>query len=182
MGINHSVQLWLTMKRSNDDEPEAKEPTPNRESAKKQKVNDGKLQPQLDLMPKIPSTPPTVPLTQAEQDELKRKYRHTWQTIPPPVYRSKDYNLWPKISYTIYRSQVNIHNSSYASNYCRFWFAEHEGLREPPPNRLDLPAMLNSFELKAWVVSGTWQIYVERQVSDKKKKVYMNNEYETSCF
>ena len=121
------------MKRSNDDEPEAKEPTPNRESAKKQKVDDGKLQPQLDLMPKIPSTPPTVPLTQAEQDELKRKYRHTWQTIPPPVYRSKDYNLWPKIAYTIYRSQVNIHNSSYASNYCRFWFAEHEGLREPPP-------------------------------------------------
>lgn len=124
------------MKRSNDDEP-AKQPADSGESTKKQKVNDDEeeeeLQPQLDLMPKIPAIPQVVPLTEEEQAELKRKYRHTWQTVPKPTYRSKDYNLWPKVAFTVYRSQVNIQNSGYASEYIRHWFTEHAGLREPPP-------------------------------------------------
>lgn len=131
------------MKRSiNDAEPVEQ---PDSDSAKKQKVvsdnanddndddDDGTLQPQDNRMPKIPATPPEVPLTEEEQAEIKRKYSKSYQTIPKSVYRSKDYNLWPKIAYTVFRSQVNIHNSAYASDYIRHWFVEHEGLREPPP-------------------------------------------------
>lgn len=133
------------MKRSNDDDEPVEQPADS-ESAKKQKVtndndddnnDDGKvqqeLQPQMDLMPKIPAIPPEVPLTEEEQAVIKRKYRHTWQTIPKTIYKSKDYNLWPKIAYTVFRNQVNIQNGAYASEYIRHWFTEHEGLREPPP-------------------------------------------------
>jgi len=92
-----------------------------------------KLQPQLDLMPKLPATPPEVPLTEEKQAELKQKYRHSYQTIPPKVYKAKDYALWPQIPVNVFRQQVNIQSHKHAAEYMRHWFAEHEGLRMPPP-------------------------------------------------
>lgn len=86
--------------------------------AKKQKVtNDDEPQPQLHLMPINPSIPP-------EADPKKQRLK---------VYSPKDCALWPKIAVTIFRSQVKIHNVDYASDYMRYWYNEHQGLRTPPP-------------------------------------------------
>jgi len=129
------------MKRSNDEE-KVKQPCAD-DSVKKQKVtneineNDGSnaalIHPQLDLMPKISATPPEVPLTTEEKAQIKQKYRHAWQTPPPKVYKPKDYALWPQIAVNVLRQQINIQNHVYASDHMRHWFAEHAGLRAPPP-------------------------------------------------
>lgn len=91
------------------------------------------LQPQLHLMPITPALPPVVPLSVEEEADLKKKYRYKYQTPPNKVYKSKDYNLWPKVATNVFASQKTIHNPAYASEYIRYWFAEHHGLRAQPP-------------------------------------------------
>lgn len=127
------------MKRSNNVEvaepPDASCPTKKQKVATENDIdgdNDA-VRPQLDYMPKIAATPPAAPLTEEEELELKRKYRHAYKIPPPKTYRPRDYALWPQIATNVYRQQVNIRNHTHASAYIRVWFAEHAGLRAPPP-------------------------------------------------
>ena len=105
-----------------------------KEEAEKEVDEASLLEPQLELMPLIPAQPPTVPLTDEEEVELQKKYRYKYQTRPAPVYKSKDYALWPgKLPQAVFGSQKNIHNAVLASDYMRTWFAQYQGLRTPPP-------------------------------------------------
>ena len=104
------------------------------EEAEREVQEASLLEPQLELMPLIPAQPPTVPLTDEEEVELQKKYRYKYQTRPAPVYKSKDYALWPgKLPQAVFGSQKNIHNAVLASDYMRTWFAQYQGLRTPPP-------------------------------------------------
>jgi len=103
--------------------------------SKKQKVtnDDAKPQPQLHLMPVTPATPPQAPLPSPTPVAPDGKLRLSYKMPKRKVYSSKDSALWQSIAVKVYRAQVNIHNVDYASDYMRYWYKEHQGLRTPPP-------------------------------------------------
>ena len=107
------------------------------DDSKKQKATSDdaapQLQPQLHLMSVTPPAPPEAPPPASTPGGPDDRRRLSYKLPKRKVYAAKDYSQWPTIAYSIYRAQVNIHNVDHASDYMRYWYKEHQGLRTPPP-------------------------------------------------
>lgn len=174
------------MKRSGDEAERTQSGSNSDDLAKKQKVTNvddepqPQPQPQLHLMPLFPPIPPEAPPSSEEKPTTVNKQR---RYVPKSkVYSPKDYALWPALAVNIYRSQVNIRNTDYASDYIRYWYNEHQGLCTPPPKppRSAYSIYFNEQKSAWFQTHGKWNMKKDskkvgamwKELSEDDKKVY----------